>query len=554
MADLLHQVRRTIRRYDLLRDGMALIVGVSGGPDSLCLLHLLSRLAPEMGLRLHVAHLNHELRGADADADADFVAEFAAGLGLSCTVGRADVAELAREAGLSLEEAARQARYRFLAAVAADAGADTVAVGHNADDQAETVLMHFLRGSGVAGLRGMLPKTPLGEFRLSGRTGGRAGERGSGGEEWERGSAGAPSFPPFSHSPILVRPLLGTPRAAIEAYCTEHGLQPRFDHTNEDTTLYRNRLRHELLPILESHNPRIREVLAHTAEVLTGDHEVLRAAVEEAWERVRTREWENWRAGDSLPFTHSLAERDGKEVVYFDLPAWRALPLGLQRATIREAIHRLRASLRNINWEHVERAVWRARDGGTGQKATLAAGLELEIGYRTLRIGPEATPASPLKRASLVQPGDSSPSGVAGQVASLVPQIDAPLPLAAPGITLIGDGWRVEVSAGGVDALPVDRGAGADPWVAFLDADALGSGLVLRPRQPGDRFQPQGLGGHSTKLNEFMINAKLLRDARAGWPLLCGAAGIAWACGLRVAEWAIVRPETRAVWVVQLIS
>ena len=143
MADLLHQVRRTIRRYDLLRDGMALVVGVSGGPDSLCLLHLLSRLAPEMGLRLHVAHLNHGLRGAEADADADFVAEFAAGLGLPCTVGRADVAELAREAGLSLEEAARQARYRFLADVAVDADADTIAVGHNADDQAETSLDAF---------------------------------------------------------------------------------------------------------------------------------------------------------------------------------------------------------------------------------------------------------------------------------------------------------------------------------------------------------------------------------------------------------------------------
>jgi tRNA(Ile)-lysidine synthetase-like protein len=138
MADLFHQVRRTIRRYDLLRDGMALVVGVSGGPDSLCLLHLLSRLAPEMGLRLHVAHLNHELRGAESDADADFVVEFAAGLGLPCAVGRADVVALAREAGLSLEEAARHARYRFLADVAADADADAIAVGHNADDQAET--------------------------------------------------------------------------------------------------------------------------------------------------------------------------------------------------------------------------------------------------------------------------------------------------------------------------------------------------------------------------------------------------------------------------------
>jgi tRNA(Ile)-lysidine synthase len=226
----------------------------------------------------------------------------------------------------------------------------------------------------------------------------------------------------------------------------------------------------------------------------------------------------------------------------------------MQRATIREAIHRLRASLRNINWEHVERAVWLARDGGTGQRATLAAGLELEIGYRTLRIGPEATPASSLNRASLFRPGNLPQGGASGRAASPVPQIVTPLLLVAPDETAIGGGWRIAVLSGYVDALPEDRGARADPWVAFLDADALGSGVMLRPRQPGDRFQPQGLSGHSTKLNEFMINAKVPKDARAGWPLLCGAAGIAWVCGLRVAEWAIVRPETRAVWVVQFIS
>ena len=221
---------------------------------------------------------------------------------------------------------------------------------------------------------------------------------------------------PFSLSPTLIRPLLATPRSAIEAYCAEHGLQPRFDRSNEDTTLYRNRLRHELLPILEGYNPRIREVLAHTAEVLAGDHEVLRTAVDEAWDRVRTREGESGGVGGSRPLPILLLAESVllTMMIHLDLAAWRALPLGLQRATIREAIHRLRASLRNINWEHVERAVWLARDGGTGQKATLAAGLELEIGYRTLRIGPEATPASPLKRASLVQPGDSLASGRAG--------------------------------------------------------------------------------------------------------------------------------------------
>ena len=122
-------------------------------------------------------------------------------------------------------------------------------------------------------------------------------------------------LPPFSPAPFLIRPLLGTPRAAIEAYCAEHGLQPRFDRSNEDTTIHRNRLRHELLPLLEGYNPRIREVLAHTAEVLAGDHEVLRTAVDEAWDRVRdAREGERgsegmgeWENGGFSPLSHSPA-------------------------------------------------------------------------------------------------------------------------------------------------------------------------------------------------------------------------------------------------------
>ena len=279
----------------------------------------------------------------------------------------------------------------------------------------------------------------------------------------------------------LVRPLLATSRAEIEAYCAAHKLAPRYDRSNEDTTFFRNRLRHELLPLLETYNPAIREVLAHTAEVLAGEHAVLRLEVEAAWRNVvlsasgcaaaRVRQEppppvmlsgstgqlplrqetpgpvmlsgstgqfplrqetpgpvmlsgstgqfplrqgiseasraQEFLAGGSedQPSPHIEASSAGS--VHFDLPAWRGLPLGLQRATIREAIHCLRRSLRNINWEHVERAVWLAREGGTGQAATLAAGLELQIGYRTLRIAAE---------------------GAAWQVD--VPQVNGPLPSA----------------------------------------------------------------------------------------------------------------------------
>ena len=387
MDDLLAPVRKYAQRYRLFSPGETVVVGVSGGPDSLCLLHLLRRLAPELRLWLHVAHLHHGLRGIEADADATFVAELADCWGLPCTIGRADVTALAREAGQSLEEAARQARYRFLAEIAEAGGAATLAVGHNADDQAETVLMHFLRGSGAAGLRGMLPRTPLDDYRLfrtvfdTGHDASAAEGSGETADDQEssaldgvnqrhlrsilsdgNGEAGDPlssSDPHVVASPRLhlVRPLLAIPRAEIEAYCVKHRLAPRIDRSNADTTFFRNRLRHELLPILETYNPGIRDVLSHTAEVLAGDHAVLSRAVEIAWT--------------------SLVSVEGPDEVRFSLPGWRGLPLGLQRATCREAIHRLRRSVRDINWEHVERAVWLAREGHTGQVATLAAGLEL---------------------------------------------------------------------------------------------------------------------------------------------------------------------------------
>ncbi len=159
---LVSEVQHAIQSHKLIDPADTVVVGVSGGPDSLCLLHVLHQLAPDLSLRLHVAHLNHGLRGAEADADAAFVQETAAAWGLPVAVGRVDVAALAQQAGMSLEEAARHARYSFLAEEARRVGARIIAVGHTADDQAETVLMHFLRGSGLAGLRGMQPASDHG--------------------------------------------------------------------------------------------------------------------------------------------------------------------------------------------------------------------------------------------------------------------------------------------------------------------------------------------------------------------------------------------------------
>ncbi len=476
--DVLQGVRRTVRRYQLIEPGAAVLIGVSGGPDSLCLLHVLAALAQELDARLHVAHLHHGLRGADADADAAFVAEIAAAWGLPCTVEHADIAALAARAGASLEEAAREARYTFLRRLAAQLGAQAVAVGHNADDQAETVLMHFLRGSGLAGLRGMQPAS---EFPI------------------------ADSQLPIVNLP-LIRPLLFTPRADILAYCAEHGLQPRFDRSNEDTTFFRNRLRHELLPLLEGYNPQIRRILGNTAMVLADDHALLRADLLAVWPQV------------------ALDELAGRLVL--DLAAWRGLPPALQRAVLREAIRRLRASLRNVNYVHVDNAFSLLQEGRAGDRMTLPAGLELVLGYDRFAVGEE---------------------GVELPVNGL-PQMDVEwLPLPVPGTAKLAS-WQVETRLLAPADLPPGWQGNADPWQAWLDAGALGPTPALRTRREGDRCQPLGMAGRSKLLAEIFTNAKIPTPARACWPLLLNSAGdIAWVCGLRVDERARVTPASQRI-------
>lgn len=490
--DVARQVRETIEREKLLTFGDTVVVGVSGGPDSLCLLHILRALSPELSLTLIVAHLHHGLRGDEADADAEFVRQLAADWGLPCEIGHADVPALARRYRLAIEETARRARYAFLGQVARRARAPVVAVAHNADDQTETVLMHFLRGAGISGLRGMLYRTRWGDYRLL--------------EPMERALDDMPTSPSGEgeYPRWLVRPLLDVPRADVEAYCATHSLTPRFDRSNLDTTFYRNRLRHELLPLLETYNPGIREILRRSAAVIADDYEVLRAALMDAWAQV---------------------ERPAPSgAIAFDLKAWRALPRGLQRATLREAVHRLRRTLRDINFVHIEQALRVAQQGETGEKATLPRGLMLRVDYDRIEIADE--------HAKSISTG---------------PQVFAARPLACPGITPLAGGWEIEARLLSRDELPAYWVENPDPWQAWLDADILGPTPIVRPRQPGDRFQPLGMEGKFAKLGEFMINVKLPIALRDGWPLIEGARGIAWVVGYRLDERYKVQATTRRV-------
>jgi len=491
LTDLLHDVRRTIEEYDLLVPGDRVVVGVSGGPDSLCLLHVLMHLREAYSLQLHVAHLHHGARGADADADAEIVAALATGWGLPVTVERRDVPALARAHRLAFEETARRVRYAFLARVAEEAGALKIAVGHNADDQAETVLMHFLRGAGPAGLRGMLPTTPLADYRLL------APLR-------PRSASGEENLVSDLH---IIRPLLQVPRRKIERYCASEGLTPRFDRSNLDTTYFRNRLRHELLPTLETYNPNIRARLCHTAAVVAADYELLAQVRNEAWASV-VRE-----------------EREAR--VVFDLAAWRALPVALQRATLRQAAYHLRSSLRDVDFVHVENARRVALRGETNAQATLPMGLALTVGYETLAVG-EASDAGRPPDEPLLWSTESVPVRVPGTTA------------------LPRSGWELHAEVlEQWSAQPIS--ANPDPWTAYLDVDALAGPLALRPRRRGDRFYPQGMHGHSVRLSAFMTNVKIPLAWRDHVPLLLAGDEIVWVCGHRIGEKVTCGTETQRV-------
>ncbi len=237
------------RGHGVFAHGELVIVAVSGGPDSLCVLHSLHGLAPDLGIRLHVANVHHGLRGAEADQDAVFVEEQARLLDLPFTMIRVSVTAHAANRRISIETAAREARYTALREARTRQGAACIATGHTSDDQAETLLLHLLRGSGLDGLAAMRPRRDE-----------------------------------------LARPLLGQSRRTVLSFCREHGLQPREDSTNLDRSFRRNAVRADLIPALEAYNPRARAALARCASLVAADADYLLAAAREVYEAMAVRE------------------------------------------------------------------------------------------------------------------------------------------------------------------------------------------------------------------------------------------------------------------------
>jgi tRNA(Ile)-lysidine synthase len=295
---MLERVRETITRYNMLPKGSRVAVAVSGGADSICLLHVLTELAGDYELALSVAHFNHQLRGAESDQDERTVAELARRLGLPFRRASAEVSAMPG----NLEQAARRARHAFFAHLMAAEGMDRVALGHTRDDQAETVMFRFLRGASLAGLAGIHPVTTY------------AGAR-----------------------PTLIRPLIDVTRDEVEQFLRSRGIKWRDDSSNQDLRFARNRIRRLLLPQLaEEWNPAIRESLAHVAQL---------AQEEEHW----------WRSHIDTVAAAILERRD--DGVEFRTGNIAGLPLAIKRRVIRHAIALVKGDLRGLDYVHFERVL-----------------------------------------------------------------------------------------------------------------------------------------------------------------------------------------------------
>jgi tRNA(Ile)-lysidine synthase len=434
--------RKAIADAGRIRRGDRVLVAVSGGPDSVGLLNLFRAAAPGMGLRLVVGHFNHRLRGRESAGDARFVERLASEAGLPFSLG---TSRKKTPRGVSLQEHARDERISWLLATARRRNCRTVALGHTADDQAETVLIRLLGEGGPPALSGI---------------------------------------PAVSHDGMIIHPLLGLRKRDIRAWLEKRGAAWREDRSNLSRAYLRNRVRLDLIPLLEDRfNPRIVERLADLARVLRQDNDLL----------------------DELAGRLIDAAVEGSDFVHLPRTAVEGAPAAVLSRAILKVTRRLSGRRPDISGRHLAALLGVRQDGGFSSFDFPGGMTAARDGRGIFIFGPraEALESRPFRR-----------------------------PLNIPGKALFHEGHSQVTSWVRRRRGTIAAAAGA-PWRAVLDADTVVPPLTVRSREDGDRVRLLGAPG-DRKLKNIMIDSSMSRLLRDRVPLVCDSRGIVWAAGLRV--------------------
>jgi tRNA(Ile)-lysidine synthase len=467
------------------------LLAVSGGPDSMALLHGLLELQRDTEWPgpqyLHLAHLNHQLRGAESDADAEFVRTQAKKLGLDCTIGSVNIAEAAKAAGESLETTARNERYKFLARTALQNQCNKIALAHNADDQAETILHRILRGTGVRGLTGIPTKRTLEEY--------------------------GPTDQPL----VLIRPLLKVNRQEIEDFLQEENIPYRIDKSNLSSDHTRNHLRNELLPLLrEQYNPQVNQALTRLGQTAEWMTELLNQDAQAALSELTLSRTEN-----------SLC---------LDLPGLQAKTTIQQTELIHVAMQELSIPMRPIGFTHIH--------------ALLELIAAEEDSPRILDL-PHRLRATRKTTQLIMETGFTAAQSEENWVCF---EILLPEDRAAAEGCVWGyidkkalEIWNIRAksfAAGGARFESFRRTKTARE--EMIDPAGVQGALKLRTWREGDCFTPLGAGGEKT-LGDFFTDAKVPVEYRRRIGLVCDDAGIVWVIGLRIADRVKITPHTRKI-------
>lgn len=452
------------------------MVAVSGGPDSVALLSVLASLAPAKRLTLSALHINYGLRGEESEEDARFVSRLCAELDIPLTCERIDLSRASNQhKGMSLQTRAREARYAALQRTAAARGAGKIALGHTADDQAETLIMWMLRGSGAAGLAGIRPVRDA----------------------------------------VYVRPLLDVSRTDVLAYLNAKGVSFRMDSSNAKPLYLRNRIRHELLPLLKQFNPAVVNALTRQADILRDDDRCL-----EQW----ASEWigRHVQRGDD----RSLA---------VPRMALLELPVALQRRVIRRVMQQVANSPYSPTFGSAEAVLDKIVRGRSGSSLALR-GASVVREYERVRFSPNRTA------------GRHAGGGVSDRAVSLC--LSVPSAIVWPPTEQV---IRLSYAPASSDGMGDGTGTPAGTQIARFDADRCTHQLVVRSWKAGDVFHPQGMGGRRKKVQDYFCDIKLPRERRAGVPLLVAPEGILWIVGYRTDQRFRVTPSTRRILVAEIV-